>query len=57
MDMIQMGMFLSQLRKEKNLTQMQPGERIGVSNNTVFQTLYMRDFADCTDGIAVHPGN
>lgn len=35
MDMIKMGMFLSKLRKEKNLTQAQLGERIGLSNKTV----------------------
>lgn len=35
MDMQKTGMFLSQLRKEKNLTQDQLGEQIGVTNKTV----------------------
>ncbi|MEE1314535.1 MAG: helix-turn-helix domain-containing protein [Faecalimonas sp.] len=35
MDMKQMGDFLKQLRNEKNLTQEQLGEQIGVTNKTI----------------------
>ena len=35
MDMQKIGMFLSELRKEKNLTQEELGEQIGVTNKTV----------------------
>lgn len=35
MDLKQIGMFLAQLRKERNLTQEQLGEKLGVSNKTV----------------------
>jgi len=35
MDMQQIGSFLAQLRKEKNLTQEELGEKIGVTNKTV----------------------
>lgn len=35
MDTIKIGEFLTQLRKEKNLTQAQLGEKIGVTNKTI----------------------
>ena len=35
MDMIKMGSFLAELRKERKLTQAELGERLGVSNKTV----------------------
>lgn len=35
MDVVRIGKFLSELRKEKNLTQEQLGEKIGVTNKTV----------------------
>ncbi len=35
MDMARIGQFLSELRKEQNLTQAQLGEKIGVTNETV----------------------
>lgn len=35
MDMQKIGIFLSELRKEKNLTQEELGEEIGVTNKTV----------------------
>lgn len=35
MDMVKIGKFLSDLRHEKNLTQEQLGEEIGVSNKTI----------------------
>lgn len=35
MDMKKIGAFLAQLRKEKNLTQEQLGEKLGVTNKTV----------------------
>ncbi len=35
MDMQKIGIFLSELRKEKNLTQEELGEGIGVTNKTV----------------------
>lgn len=35
MDLIKIGKFLSELRHEKNLTQEQLGEKIGVTNKTV----------------------
>ena len=35
MDVKQIGQFLAQLRKEKNLTQEQLGEKLGVTNKTV----------------------
>ena len=35
MDMGKIGAFLSELRKEKNLTQNELGEKIGVTNKTV----------------------
>ena len=35
MDMQKIGAFLSELRKEKNLTQNELGEKIGVTNKTV----------------------
>ena len=35
MDMVKMGSFLAELRKERKLTQAELGERLGVSNKTV----------------------
>lgn len=35
MDMQKIGKFLSELRKEKNLTQEQLGQRLGITNKTV----------------------
>lgn len=35
MDMVKIGQFLSELRKEQNLTQAQLGEKIGVTNKTI----------------------
>jgi len=35
MDMVKMGMFLAELRKEHNFTQAELGERLGVSNKTI----------------------
>ncbi|MBR3514947.1 MAG: helix-turn-helix transcriptional regulator, partial [Lachnospiraceae bacterium] len=35
MDQIKIGTFLKTLRKEKNLTQEQLAEKLGVSNRTV----------------------
>ena len=35
MDQIKTGRFISELRKEKNLTQSQLGEKLGVSNKAV----------------------
>ncbi|MDE5729583.1 MAG: helix-turn-helix transcriptional regulator, partial [Clostridia bacterium] len=35
MDMIKIGKFLCELRKEQNLTQEQLGEELGVSNKTI----------------------
>ena len=35
MDMQKIGAFLSELRKEKNLTQNELGEQIGVTNKTI----------------------
>lgn len=35
MDMVKMGSFLAELRKEHNLTQTELGEKLGVSNKTV----------------------
>ena len=35
MDVQKIGIFLSELRKEKNLTQEELGEQIGVTNKTV----------------------
>ena len=35
MDMKKIGAFLAELRKEKNLTQDELGEQIGVTNKTV----------------------
>ena len=35
MDQIKIGAFLKALRKEKNLTQEQAAEQLGVSNRTV----------------------
>lgn len=35
MDIVKMGKFLKELRKEKGLTQEQLGEKIGVTNKTV----------------------
>ena len=35
MDLIQIGKFIAQLRKEKGLTQEQFGEKVGVTNKTV----------------------
>ncbi len=35
MDQKQVGLFIAQLRREKNLTQEQLGEQIGVTNKTV----------------------
>ena len=34
MDIVKMGKFLKELRKEKGLTQEQLGEKIGVTNKT-----------------------
>ena len=35
MDMVKMGSFLAKLRKKQNLTQSEPGEKLGVTNKTV----------------------
>ncbi|WP_462273744.1 helix-turn-helix transcriptional regulator [Filifactor alocis] len=35
MDQTQIGIFISELRKEKNLTQLELGELLGVTNKTV----------------------
>jgi len=35
MDMVKMGSFLAELRKEKNLTQAELGEKLGVTNKTI----------------------
>ena len=35
MDMVQMGSFLAELRKGKNLTQAELGEKLGVTNKTI----------------------
>ena len=35
MDVVRIGKFLSELRKEKKLTQEQLGEKIGVTNKTI----------------------
>lgn len=35
MDMVKMGSFLAELRKEQNLTQAQLGEKLGVTNKTI----------------------
>jgi len=35
MDMIKMGRFLAELRKENNLTQAELGEKLGVTNKTI----------------------
>lgn len=35
MDQVQIGKFISELRKEKGLTQEQLGERLGVTQKTV----------------------
>lgn len=35
MDMVQMGSFLAELRKEKKLTQAELGDKLGVTNKTI----------------------
>ena len=35
MDMVKMGSFLAELRKENKLTQAELGEKLGVTNKTV----------------------
>ncbi len=35
MDMVKMGSFIAELRKERNLTQTELGERLGVTNKTI----------------------
>ena len=35
MDLVQIGKFIAELRKEQNLTQEQLGEKVGVTNKTV----------------------
>ena len=35
MDMVKMGSFLAELRKENNLTQAELGEKLGVTNKTI----------------------
>ena len=35
MDMVQMGSFLAELRKENNLTQAELGDKLGVTNKTI----------------------
>ena len=35
MDMVKMGSFLAELRKERNLTQAEQGEKLGVTNKTI----------------------
>lgn len=37
MDMQKIGSFLKELRKERNMTQEQLGEKIGVTNKTIFR--------------------
>lgn len=35
MDMVKMGSLLAELRKERNLTQAELGEKLGVTNKTI----------------------
>lgn len=35
MDLVQIGKFIAELRKEQKLTQEQLGEKIGVTNKTI----------------------
>ena len=35
MDLVRVGKFIAKLRKEQELTQVQLGEKIGVTNKTV----------------------
>lgn len=35
MDMVKMGSFLAELRKEHHLTQAELGEKLGVTNKTI----------------------
>ena len=35
MDMVKMGSFLQELRKEHNLTQAEMGDKLGVTNKTI----------------------
>lgn len=35
MDLVQIGKFIAELRKEQELTQEQLGEKIGVTNKTI----------------------
>ena len=37
MDMVKMGSFLAELRKEQKLTQAELGEKLGVTNKTGFK--------------------
>ena len=37
MDMVKMGSFLAELRKENNLTQAELGEKLGVTNKTIYR--------------------
>ena len=36
MDMVKMGSFLAELRKEQKLTQAELGEKLGVTNKTAY---------------------
>ena len=47
MDMQKIGAFLAELRKEKNLTQEELGEQIGVTNKTVGKTVIIYRLWKC----------
>lgn len=48
MDVKKIGVFLAELRKDRNLTQAELGEKIGVTNKTVRIALGKRQlFAAC----------
>ena len=47
MDQIKIGKFIAALRKEKDLTQEQLGEKLGVTNKTVFPLGERELYARC----------
>lgn len=47
MDMVKMGSFLAELRKENNLTQAELGEKLGVTNKTISRWETGKLYATC----------
>ena len=47
MDQIKIGKFIAELRKEKNMTQQQLGDKIGISPLELLKKISRKDFNLC----------